>query len=307
MKTTQKGFVIPLLIGIIAILVAGGGAYVYTHKEEATIVSSQPMDESLVSSSSIDMIDYGYAGNDLRQISDITIKSSNAKKNNEIFIETQKYQKRLTKDQSFAMSNKAIDRKVEDIDTSSYSYTRVFGYQFKTPWGEGAESEKTKKSSTMKQIEFSNGKKIILICGKTTPRYEFTHGDPITNDPYPKEDVDQMLKVLGKKADSGFEYFDFLLSISVDDILNSKTLDEALGISKLLTLKSTQDFTRQAYRINLSNVKGFQFGVPSSSSSLKVKIFSNDGSQCDLLANESNNITQVDLDVIWSTFSVITK
>src|ERR1035437_10891734 len=31
MKTTQKGFIVPLLFIIVAILLAGGGAYFYTH------------------------------------------------------------------------------------------------------------------------------------------------------------------------------------------------------------------------------------------------------------------------------------
>jgi hypothetical protein len=304
MKTTQKGFVVPLVIGIIAVLAVGGGAYVYNQKNKST---TSPTESSGVSTSTLESIPSSTPA----PVS-ASENSNYAPKNvsqdiQKVYTEAQQYQKGLNKDQLFAMSNKAVDRKVENIDTSSYVYTKAMGYQFKTPWGEGIESEKTKKSPTLKQIEFSNGKKLLLICGTTTPRYEFIHGDPISNDPYPKEDVDQMLRVLGNKADSGFDFVNFYLSTSVDDIKYSKTLDEALGISKLLTLKSTQKYTRPAYRINLVNIKGFQFGVPSSNSSLNIKIFPNDGSQCEMMANESNKITQSDLDVIWSTFSIVTK
>ncbi len=322
MKTTQKGFVVPLLIGIIAILAVGGGAYVYSQKNKvktaptnlstsststATVVPIS--DSNPAPSTSVDTTAPSPAPTPASENSNSTSKSVGIVSQDiqKVYAEAQQYQKSLTKDQAFAISNKAIDRTVENIDTSSYVYTKALGYQFKTPWGEGVESEKTKKSSTVKQIEFSNGKKLLLICGTTTPRYEFIHGDPITNDPYPKEDVDQMLRVLGSKADSGFDFINFYLSTSVDDIKYSKTLDEALGISKLLTLKSTQNYTRQAYRINLTNIKGFQFGVPSSKTSLNIKIFPNDGSQCEMLASESNAVTQSDLDVIWNTFSIGTK
>ena len=43
MKTNnKKGFIIPLLIGIIAILIIGGGVYIYTNKKvEAPVVQNQ--------------------------------------------------------------------------------------------------------------------------------------------------------------------------------------------------------------------------------------------------------------------------
>jgi len=39
MKITQRGFIVPLLLVIIALLLAGGGAYVYTQKNQANPVA----------------------------------------------------------------------------------------------------------------------------------------------------------------------------------------------------------------------------------------------------------------------------
>src|SRR3989344_2641973 len=38
MKNSQKGFVVPLLVGIIALLVIGGGVYIYENKKVETPV-----------------------------------------------------------------------------------------------------------------------------------------------------------------------------------------------------------------------------------------------------------------------------
>ncbi len=41
MKNTQKGFIVPMLIGIIALLIVGGGAYVYLNQQPKIIVANQ--------------------------------------------------------------------------------------------------------------------------------------------------------------------------------------------------------------------------------------------------------------------------
>jgi hypothetical protein len=41
MKTTQKGFIAPLILIIIAIVILGGGAYVYTQQEQANPLATE--------------------------------------------------------------------------------------------------------------------------------------------------------------------------------------------------------------------------------------------------------------------------
>ena len=46
MKNSQKGFIVPLLLGIIALLVIGGGVYIYTNKKVETPAADNEIQQS---------------------------------------------------------------------------------------------------------------------------------------------------------------------------------------------------------------------------------------------------------------------
>ncbi|HEY9481205.1 MAG TPA: hypothetical protein VIR98_03195 [Candidatus Paceibacterota bacterium] len=194
-----------------------------------------------------------------------------------------------------------MDRTIRPQDATKSASTASLGYVFNTFWGRGVESEKTKNSLYFKQIEFANGKKIILSCFTSSPRNELTNPNPL-GDMLPPDDVRQMLGFLGEKADSGFEYMNLLLSTRDEDVRNSDSLEKAQAISKLLTLKALQISPKQAYRFDAGSVKGFQFGEYSTPSSISVMLYPDNAFGCSINANESSGINQDDVDLIISTF-----
>lgn len=218
----------------------------------------------------------------------------------------------LTASQIETMNLIAKDRSIESIDTTSLEYTEVSGYstdksilKFKTAWGVGKVSERTKSSAGFKQLEFKNGNKLVIDCFNSTPREEFLIKNPSAGPVLPKEDTDQILNLLGTKADSGFEYLNFLYSINSGSIKNSRDVDSAEALSKLLFIKSVSTFSsKQPYRISIGDTKGFQFGDYSKPQSTTVLLFPDTKSMCRIMAAETNKITQKDIDIIVSTFGM---
>lgn len=220
-----------------------------------------------------------------------------------IFNNIKEYERSSINSVGESMNAIATDRTVLAVDTSSFAYTNTLGYKFKTPWGKGKESDKTKNSPYMKQIIFSNGRTMIITCGTTTPRQEFTNEDPESGDSLPiEDDIKQILDFLGPKADSGFDYMNELLSITPDNIKKSTTLNEASAISKLLIIKtSILASGKKTYRFTTGSIKGFQFG---DWSAINLVLFPKNTIRCDVMSKQDNNTSQSDIDTIISTFSL---
>lgn len=276
-NSNKKNSVIVITITVLILIIAGLAAYYFLSQKTQNNINEPLPEVSLLS-------------------------TEDKEKINNIYTEL-KDNSGLTAEQVQGMNLIASDRTVEIIDTSSMKYSEVHGYKFKSPWGEGAISEKTKNSPEIKQLEFENGKKIIFICWSHTPRQDFE--DAVTvHESMSKEDVDQILRFLGTKADSGYEYTDFVLSMDNESIKSVESVENAEVLSKLLYLKSqTVPYAKQVYRFNTGSMKGFQYSDYSTSLSVNIEFFPNNLEKCILLAPEASNLTQRDVDIIISTFT----
>lgn len=222
-----------------------------------------------------------------------------------IYTELQNYLSLLSTSTLAFMNMKPIDRVIATSSVSSYAYTEALGYKFQTPWGKGTVSDRTTASLNLKQIFYSNGNKFIFSCSTTTPRDAFT--DPNFYGSLTRQDLNRILAFLGSRADSTYEYENFLLSVTPEDVQNSTTTAGAEVLSKIIVLKPAFPSSEQPYRFSTSYVKGFQFGDYLTPHYVFVMIFPNDnsGNRCDLIA--AAGISQKDMDIILSSFSPSNK
>ncbi len=197
---------------------------------------------------------------------------------------------------------KPKDRKIPSVDASNYEYSSSFGYQFKTPFGVSTISATSSTHEFVKELEYANGKKLVMSCISDTPRTEFTRPG---SGAYFASDVerDAFLEYTGDVLDSGFRFTELLLSANPDEMNKLRTESEAMGYSKLVAMKvyslSTAD---PIYRFKTDNVQGFQFGDYSKPSKAHIALFPKGDTKCDIYADEAQGLSQADVDLIISTF-----
>lgn len=204
------------------------------------------------------------------------------------------------------LKNKSVNKTeiVESSEQSADVYTEGMGYKFKTPWGKGQISDKTKNSSEMKQFIFDNGKMLLLTCTTITPRNELE--DLAKEGLISQKEFDEIISYLGKKVDSGYEFTKFLLPLDESRIKNSSNATEKGVLSNLLAVKfMTLPQNNKLYEFEKGSVKGFQLGDYSSIQSVRIDMYLEDNSRCIVQAAESDNVSQSDADVIISSFTKI--
>ncbi len=203
-----------------------------------------------------------------------------------------------TPDSVLQMNMVPKDRTIDNVDTSSYIITRALGYQFATPWGKGFENEKTKKSTSVMQIDYPNGKTVIISCSPKKLKDEFLETYSST-----KEDILSILNYFSDKANSNFELINSILSVTSGYVLNSDTVDQANLFSKIILLKpSLLPSGDQIYLFTTPYIKGFQSGDYAKSQLTIIDIFPDNETLCRLTATEKSNLSQKDVDTILSTF-----
>ena len=166
---------------------------------------------------------------------------------------------------------------------SLYLTTKAFDYQFKTPWGEGKISDKTKNNPYVKQVEFTNNKKLLFACTKETFRRELmstSTGESLFSN---NNDRDEILQYLGDKTDSDYLLSDYFLSITPSDIKDDMSDKEAQTISKIIILKSIIfPSADQTFRFKINNIRGFQFGDYSETDNIQIRVFPSNNEMCDI-------------------------
>lgn len=279
MKNYKKGFA-PIILIIIAVVAIGGGAYVFTKNKSVnnreTNSNNQTVNANLNSKEDQEKIKKIISDfEELKRIEPVPER---------------------VKSWSYVPEPRKI---ATTADLGKYTTTSVLGIEFKTPWGKGTESENSKKSTVLKQINFKNGKSILISVNKGKVRDELLEN-------FKKEEVDQITAAFGDKMNSNYEFRKYVLSSTPEQININMPIKQAESIEKALALKTvTLSSYAKTYSFETSTIKGFQFGdYTQPNTSVTVEFFTANGDWYSLMSNKKHNLSQSDVDLILSTIKV---
>ena len=173
-----------------------------------------------------------------------------------------------------------------------------YGLEFKSPWGK---SIGIIPSSRLTAYKFKDGKGLAIRSKSETSVVK----EALKNLSQQKRDT--LSKFLGEQAlKSDFEYSKSILKYTPYDIKFMETMKNNKNIygllatkhSLMLLLGESQD---GIYVFDTGKVKGFQYGKPSVSAAVNLRIF--DESK-DYFITLNKNITQTEIDSIISTMQI---
>jgi hypothetical protein len=278
MLTNRKSGFAPLVIIIAVVVLAGGSTYFYTKKKSADTVQQT-------------------AGNN-QQTQSTNADSAEVQK---IISEIDKLKKSAANPESVkAWSSVPKSRKINaGSDTRKYATTTAFNVEFKTPWGKGTVNERTKNSTVLKQIEFKNGKSLLISINRESVKEELSNT-------YDKEVIAQLEAVMSEKLNSGYEFMNYIYSSTPEQITLNTRLKEAQSISRAVILKTVMlPSLSQIYSFEKPGIKGFQFGeYTNADTNVTIHLFTEKDVSYTIMMNKQHKPSQKDIDVILSTFTV---
>ncbi len=137
-------------------------------------------------------------------------------------------------------------------DISNFPQTKVFNFSFRTPYGVGTESAKTKDNANIKQIDYLNDQSVIVSFNKQNAYEELLQvGDA--------EFAEVFKEYLGENVKSSYKVREFILSVTPAMVLQARSPIEAKAFAQAAVLKDATalDTIIGLYTFETPEAKGF--------------------------------------------------